>query len=1014
MVAFVNVKKLRDLFVKHTRVQRRKYEATLAAKKGIQELLRRQAALHNSRSALRDTAAAGLMDGADSIQRQYSQRRQQLDSEEVMLLSEQERLLDPISRSGGPLAAAAGHIQGATDQEAPSYNTNSGATTQRNSPVRTQSSPTRQRRAGQTSVLGMSDPILLNSLPLFAQHPASLCLHDREQRSAALLLFGLMKQVADDPTHRPFYSDIDLVNVLPSRLRPHTTSPDRLGRMPECSVNSLKCHIYFTGGLTITDNCFTSFTGTNQGNDDQQRSNAAPGSGAPSTKPPPADQEHEIEFTLSEQLTPAQYEIDDAAINLYTNLLVNFNPFQINDIIDAIDPRMPEAQYDDLLCQGLPDILHSPTLIDSVLQPHASDAAFSQSDATLRDILNRLFCICVTCRTGDPNDPRICELKHMWYNYATKIQSLYLRNLIREVPFQDQILYRDSYHNSAQRREMTYQEYAMAKHREKLQYYISDDVLLYGLIFGLNDVPPDYTCPIRVVDLISAPSSQVRSLQPLNPAGYVSNASARQRALPIGHMNRNLRVRSVKILSNDIVIPNPSGYPPIPPPDEESDSDSSNSGVEVLGNDLAPQRRSGAGHQGLDQDAEMEIAVFDYETGKPLQHQSSNLLQRFWDLDTNHIKHYAELGVVYINQKSRTHEVNIVFNRNQAEILKKLKLANYGLYPPNTERNAKEWAKLQPRDKRDHNFAKNSNVGLAIYDTFPWHLNQCFKYGCMEDVPAATSLREESVLYRCCVVNFHVIIHLTLHSELQVRAVTDAPICYIGKPVHPDMICSNHPDGCGKFLRPGDMVMVNAGQCIYYLATQFVSVRIVNAVGQCTCKVGYVKVLPDMVKLVGNRLAVVKSVHRRTGDKIVVQTLGNSVTQVMKPKKKKSLEDGKKSGKTAGKTLELCDCVNDYAMITFLDGGVPSFASRAFHTPSADSDGDDDDNKNDDGNESDDIQDTDGDQFGYDSDDSGDYDSDGNLKKIKAKPTKSSKKASSSTKSRKDDAKDQKKRKRMN
>jgi hypothetical protein len=446
MVAFVNVKKLRDLFVKHTRVQRRKYEATsLAAKKGILELLRRQAALHNSRSALRDTAAEGLMDGADAIQRQYSQTRQQLDREEVTLLSEQERLLDPISRSGGPLAAAVGHIQGATDQEAPSYNTNSSTTTQHNSPVRTESSPARERRAGQTSVLGMSDPMLLNSLPLFAQHPASLCVHDREQGSAALLLFGMMKQVADDPTHRPFYSDIDLVNVLPSRLRPHTTSPDR----------------------------------------------------------------------------------------------------------------------------------------------------------------------------------------------------------------------------------------------------------------------------------------------------------------------------------------------------------------------------------------------------------------------------------------------------------------------------------------------------------------------------------------------------------------------------------------------PGDMVMVNAGQCIFYLATQFGSVRIVNAVGECTCKVGYVKVLPDMVKLVGNCIAVVKSVHRRTGDEIVVQTLGKSITQVMKPKskKKKSLEDGKKSGKTAGKTLELCDCVNDYAMMTFLDGGVPSFVSRAFDAPNTDSDGDDDDNNNDDGNESDDIQDTDEDQDDYDSDDSGDYDSEGNLKKIKAKPTKRSNKASSSTKSRKDDAKDKKKkkkRKRMN
>lgn len=265
---------------------------------------------------------------------------------------------------------------------------------------------------------------------------------------------------------------------------------------------------------------------------------------------------------------------------------------------------------------------------------------------------------------------------------------------------------------------------------------------------------------------------------------------------------------------------------------------------------------------------------------------------------------------------------------------------------------------------------------------------------------------------------FHVLIHLTQNSDLQVRAVTDAPICYIGKPVHPDMICSEHPDGCGQSLMPGDTVMVNAGQCIYYLATQFVSVRIVNALGECTCKVGYVKVLPDMVKLVGNRFGVVKSVHRRTGDKIVVQTLGKSIIQVMKSKskeKKQSSDDGKKSGKPAGKTLELCDCVNDYAMITFLDGGVPSFASRAFDAPDADSDGDD--NNKDDGNESDDLEDTDEDQDDYDSDDSGDYDSYGNLKKIKAKPTKSSKKASSFNKSRKDDAKakdEKKKRKRMN
>jgi hypothetical protein len=250
--------------------------------------------------------------------------------------------------------------------------------------------------------------------------------------------------------------------------------------------------------------------------------------------------------------------------------------------------------------------------------------------------------------------------------------------------------------------------------------------------------------------------------------------------------------------------------------------------------------------------------------------------------------------------------------------------------------------------------------------------------------------------------------------------VTHAPICYIGKPVHDDMVCSEHPRGCGKSLVPGERVMVNAGQCLYYLCTQFVSVRRLNGKGECTCKVGYVKVLPDQVRLVGNRYGVIDSVHRRTGYEINVTTLDksehltSSVTKLAKPKTKAKSDDEGTSAraKTTGKTLELCDCVHDYAMMTFLDGGVPSFASRAFENADVDDDdGNNDDNHGGDNDDNDggDLQDTDDDDDGEDSDDSGDYDSDGNPKKMKAKTVK---KKDDKLKKKMNDKAEKKKRKR--
>ena len=449
------------------------------------------------------------------------------------------------------------------------------------------------------------------------------------------------------------------------------------------------------------------------------------------------------------------YEIDDDALNQLTNFLANFNTFQLNEIMYAIDPRMTNAQYENLLCQGIPDILGQATLIDSVLASHASDAELSQGEASLREILNKLFCLCIICRNGDPNDPRVKEVRHMWFNYATAIQSLYLRNLIREVPFDDLSLYRASYHRSEERRHMSYHDYAMAKHREKVQYYIGNDAILYALIFRLNQVPPDYTCPISVGDLISPPTSQLEVVQPLNAAGYVSNPAIRQQPLPIGHINRNLEVRSVKIFADGTVVPNPDGYPDIPPTDNDSsssDSSSDSDDVQIVGGRAAPQRRrtnrGGSDNQdrpqGRANNAEVEVHIYDYETAKPLPHQGRNIRLRFFDLPTTPIQRYAELGVVWINQKSRSHDVVIVLNRNQAEILKKFKLCVYGIYSPSKER-SEHWGKLKPYLQNEHNFAKHGNPGIGLYDHFPWHMRQCHEYGCMEDVPAATHLREASV-----------------------------------------------------------------------------------------------------------------------------------------------------------------------------------------------------------------------------------------------------------------------------
>lgn len=80
------------------------------------------------------------------------------------------------------------------------------------------------------------------------------------------------------------------------------------------------------------------------------------------------------------------------------------------------------------------------------------------------------------------------------------------------------------------------------------------------------------------------------------------------------------------------------------------------------------------------------------------------------------------------------------------------------------------------------------------------------------------------------------------------------------------MVCDKHPDGCGFHIKPGDVIFIDAGQCRYYRGVWYVSCRILDSDGNRTCKVGYTKVLADMMFLIGNRVGITSSVHVRDVD----------------------------------------------------------------------------------------------------------------------------------------------------
>jgi hypothetical protein len=97
----------------------------------------------------------------------------------------------------------------------------------------------------------------------------------------------------------------------------------------------------------------------------------------------------------------------------------------------------------------------------------------------------------------------------------------------------------------------------------------------------------------------------------------------------------------VKIFADGTVVPNPHGYPDIPPTDNDSSSDSSSDSddreVQIVGRRAAPQRRrnnrggpDNQDHpQGRANNAEVGVHIYDYETAKPLSHQGRNIRVRF-------------------------------------------------------------------------------------------------------------------------------------------------------------------------------------------------------------------------------------------------------------------------------------------------------------------------------------------------------------------------------------------------
>ena len=101
------------------------------------------------------------------------------------------------------------------------------------------------------------------------------------------------------------------------------------------------------------------------------------------------------------------------------------------------------------------------------------------------------------------------------------------------------------------------------------------------------------------------------------------------------------------------------------------------------------------------------------------------------------------------------------------------------------------------------------------------------------------------------------------------QKVVIAPVCYINKPLDPNMKCAMHNRGCGAYLQVGDICYIDGSECTFIDGHYFISVRLLNHLGLRTCKVGYVKVLCNQVHLLCNRIGVVSSMFAKRDNKVL-------------------------------------------------------------------------------------------------------------------------------------------------
>jgi hypothetical protein len=101
--------------------------------------------------------------------------------------------------------------------------------------------------------------------------------------------------------------------------------------------------------------------------------------------------------------------------------------------------------------------------------------------------------------------------------------------------------------------------------------------------------------------------------------------------------------------------------------------------------------------------------------------------------------------------------------------------------------------------------------------------------------------------------------------------VEEVPICYINAVPDTNCACSKHEQGYGSELTVGQVCFVDASECMFIGGIWLASVRTLDESARPSCKVGYVKTLPDQLHLVGNRVGIICRIEVK--DKDIVTTI---------------------------------------------------------------------------------------------------------------------------------------------